>query len=72
MKPNLKDLRKELNVKQEVIAAQMQVSDSSVSKLESKEIKQLSVTKLMAYIEAIGGHVELSLVLPNGERLCVE
>ncbi|MCP4528673.1 MAG: XRE family transcriptional regulator [Aestuariibacter sp.] len=72
MQPNLKDLRKELKVKQEVIAAQMRVSDSSVSKLEGKEIKQLSVTKLAAYVEALGGHVELSLVLPNGERLNVE
>ncbi len=72
MKPNLKEIRKDLRVKQEVVAAQMKVSDSSVSKLEGKGIEQLSLSKLVAYVEALGGQVELSLVLPNGERLNVE
>lgn len=72
MKPNLKEIRKDLRVKQEVVAAQMNVSDSSVSKLEGKQIEQLPLAKLVAYVEALGGQVELSLVLPNGERLNVE
>jgi predicted XRE-type DNA-binding protein len=66
----LSELRlKSGNIKQAIIALEMGVQDPAVSKLEKKRVKDVSVDKLMRFVEALGGRVALSVELPDGRTL---
>lgn len=66
----LSELRRQSgNVKQAIIALEMGVQDPAVSKLEKKRVKDVSVDKLTRFVEALGGHVTLSVELPDGQTL---
>lgn len=59
------------NVKQSVIALQMDVQESAVSKIENKAIRQLQIDKLTRYIEAMGGTVNVSINMPDGSTVMI-
>ena len=66
----LSSIRKESgDVKQAVVALIMEVQEPAISKLEKKSVKDTSVDKLMRFVEAIGGELDLSIKLPNGDVL---
>lgn len=64
--PNLKDVRQQYSIKQEVVALSMNITKSTVSKLESKRTADLSLKKLTEYIAALGGKVSVEVTLPDG------
>ncbi|MBT0585597.1 XRE family transcriptional regulator [Alteromonas oceanisediminis] len=63
----LKQLRQRSAVKQEIIALSLNVSSSAVSKLEAKEMADISVHKLSKYIKSLGGELAVVITLPDGE-----
>jgi DNA-binding XRE family transcriptional regulator len=64
--PNLKSARQKCSVKQEVIALNMCVTKSTVSKMESKCADELSLKKLSRYVSALGGTLCVEMTLPDG------
>lgn len=64
--PNLKNVRQQCSVKQEVVAINMNITKSTVSKMESKSVDDLSFKKLSKYISALGGCVIIEVTLPDG------
>ncbi|MBF89691.1 MAG: DNA-binding protein [Candidatus Marinimicrobia bacterium] len=67
----LVDLRKMTGgaIKQAVVAHQMAINESAVSKLERKRLVDASVSKVKQYIEAIGGELEITIKMPDGQML---
>lgn len=66
-KATLSELRKMVGgVKQSVVALEMNVQEPAVSKIEQKQISQLSLDKLQKYVSALGGDLHLSITLPDG------
>ena len=66
----LSELRKALDVSQEDLAKLLKVSQASVSKLENRS--DLHVSSVAAYIEALGGQLELVARFPkkpSGEEI---
>ena len=63
---NLKNVRQQCSIKQDAIALDMSVTKSSISKLESKNVEDISLKKLTKYIRAIGGTVLVEVTLPDG------
>lgn len=55
--------------KQAVIALGMGVQEPAVSKMERKSIEHTSLKKLQQYVNALGGTVEVTIVLPDGMKL---
>lgn len=65
---SLAELRKQTpDIKQSVVALQMNINESAVSKLERKRLVDASVSKVKQYVEAIGGELEVTITLPNGQ-----
>jgi predicted transcriptional regulator len=61
---SLDELREALNLTQEELANRLQVKQPAVAKLERREDVRLST--LRALIEAMGGHIEVRAVFPQG------
>lgn len=59
----LAELREALQVSQEELAKKLKVTQVAVSRLERRP--NVLVETLSHYIEGLGGHLELSAVLPN-------
>jgi len=59
----LSELRKSLDVSQEDLAKLLKVSQASVSKMESRS--DLHLSSIAAYIEALGGELELVAHFPK-------
>jgi predicted XRE-type DNA-binding protein len=69
---SLSDLRKHTpNIKQSVVALQMNINESAVSKLERKRLVDASIAKARRYIEAIGGELVLTIKLPDGQEMTI-
>jgi predicted XRE-type DNA-binding protein len=67
---SLADLRKKTpNVKQSVVAMQMSINESAVSKMERKNIADSSISKVKRYIEAIGGQITMTITLADGSTI---
>ena len=47
----------------------MAINESAVSKLERKRLVDASVSKVKQYIEAIGGELEITIKMPDGQML---
>jgi predicted XRE-type DNA-binding protein len=67
----LVDLRKMTGgaIKQAVVAHQMAINESAVSKLERKRLVDSSLSKVKKYIEAIGGELDITVKMPDGQML---
>lgn len=66
----LSELRRALDVSQEDLAKLLRVSQASVSKLENRS--DLHISSVAAYIEALGGQLELIARFPkkpSGEEI---
>jgi predicted transcriptional regulator len=67
---SLAELRKQIpDVKQSVVALQMNINESAVSKLERKRLVDASVIKVKQYVEAIGGKLVMTIMLPDGQEI---
>ncbi|MDR8278517.1 helix-turn-helix domain-containing protein, partial [Acinetobacter baumannii] len=65
---NLSNLREELKISQAEIAKNLGVSQAAISKRE-KLGKDLKISSLKEYVEAMGGKVRLDVELPNGKHV---
>jgi DNA-binding XRE family transcriptional regulator len=61
----LAELRKARELTQVKLAEVLQVNQGAVSKLEQRSDMYLST--LRSYVEALGGHLDIRAVFPNGE-----
>jgi DNA-binding XRE family transcriptional regulator len=59
----LADLREQFGVTQRQLAKSLEVSQPNVSKIEQQH--DLMLSTLAAYVNALGGHLELKAVFPN-------
>jgi transcriptional regulator with XRE-family HTH domain len=60
----LVELRRQLNLTQEALAAALGTSQASVSKLERRS--DISLSSLRRYVEAMGGELEITARFPDG------
>ncbi len=60
----LPELRRQAGLTQEQLAERLGVTQSWVSQIECESDVRLST--LVAYVAAVGGHVHLSVTLPDG------
>ncbi|MEG8087071.1 XRE family transcriptional regulator, partial [Acinetobacter baumannii] len=67
---NLSNLREELKISQAEIAKNLGVSQAAISKRE-KLGKDLKISSLQEYVEAMGGKVRLDVELPNGKHVAI-
>lgn len=63
----LADLRRSLGLTQEEVARRLHVNQPRVSKIEKRPETMLDT--LRSYVEALGGRLELTAVLPGGRRV---
>ncbi len=67
---SLVELRKQVpDVKQAVVAMQMNINESAVSKLERKPIVEANLARIRQYIEAIGGELVVTIKMPDGQEI---
>ncbi|ATR89606.1 XRE family transcriptional regulator [Acinetobacter baumannii] len=66
----LSNLREELKISQAEIAKNLGVSQAAISKRE-KLGKDLKISSLKEYVEAMGGKVRLDVELPNGKHVAI-
>ncbi len=69
---NANQMVKELNVsdvKLDVVALLTGVQSPAVSKMQNKRIGDVSLKKLKAFVEAVGGEFNVSITLANGEKV---
>jgi len=59
------------DTKQSVVALMMNCGEPAVSKLEKKRVTDVTLDKLIQYAEAIGGEIELSIKLPDGQVIAI-
>lgn len=65
-------LLRELNTqgeKLDVVALKTGVQTPAVSKMQNKRVEDVSLKKLRAYIEAVGGELDLRITLADGEQI---
>ena len=60
----MQDLRRAMRLSQEQIAAELEIKQASVSKLERRT--DLYISTLRRYVEAMGGDLELRANFPEG------
>lgn len=63
----LRELRKTLNLTQEQVAESLKVNQAAVSQLEHQ--RDLYVSTLARYIQALGGELKMTAVFPDREVL---
>jgi transcriptional regulator with XRE-family HTH domain len=56
----LREIREELGVTQQQLADRMALTQPTVSALESGELERSGIATLRAYIEALGGTIEVT------------
>ena len=61
----LAELRKARKLTQNRLAELLQVNQGAISKIEKRSDMYLST--LRSYVEAVGGHLDIRAVFPNGE-----
>ncbi|GAA3579853.1 XRE family transcriptional regulator [Microlunatus spumicola] len=55
----LAEIRKEQGLTQREVAKQLHVSQARVSRLEQGQVQRAELATVQAYVEALGGHVEV-------------
>lgn len=65
----LAEIRKEQGLTQREVAKQLHVSQARVSRLEQGQMERAELATVQAYVEALGGHVEV--VADFGDRRVV-
>ena len=65
----LREMREEQGLTQAELAQRMHVTQPSVSELESGDIERSGLSTLKAYVEALGGSIEVTAVF--GDRKVV-
>lgn len=65
----LKEARKAQDVTQKQLAERMGVSQKRVSVLESGDVDRTEIRTLRRYLQAIGGKLQVSAVMPDGRTL---
>lgn len=66
---------RELNVdevKHDVVALVTGVQVPAISKMQNKRVRDVPIRKLKAYLEAIGGEVNIQITLASGDILTIE
>ncbi len=66
----LAEIRKAITMTQTDLAAKLDVSQGSVSKIESAA--DMYLTTLRRYVEALGGQLHLTAVFPDGREVEIE
>lgn len=66
----LSELRAQRNLTQQDVADSLNASQANISRIEHED--DLYLSTLRAYIEALGGELELSARFPDGEVIKVE
>lgn len=56
----LREIRQEQGVTQKELAERMTVSQPAISALEAGDLERSGLATLRAYVEALGGHVEVT------------
>ena len=64
---NLKQAREAAHLTQASVASSMGVSQARISELESGQIDSIRLGTLRRYVASIGGTLDISVKLPNGE-----
>lgn len=62
----LQQLREELGLTQEQLAGEVGISQAAISKLERRSDMQVSTLK--TFVEALGGHLRITAVMPDGKE----
>ncbi|PWG65675.1 helix-turn-helix domain-containing protein [Bifidobacterium callitrichidarum] len=65
----LKEARKAQDLTQKTIAERMGVSQKRISTLESGDVDKTEVSTLRRYLEAIGGKLQITALMPDGRKL---
>jgi transcriptional regulator with XRE-family HTH domain len=65
----LAELRKQQNLTQKQMAERIHTSQANISKLESRADVHLST--LRQYVHALGGKLDVQVVMPDGSRLTI-
>jgi transcriptional regulator with XRE-family HTH domain len=61
----LAEMRKARSMTQEQLAESLHVNQAAISKLEQRS--DMYLRTLRSYVEAMGGHLDIRAVFPNGE-----
>lgn len=56
----LREIREEMGLTQQELASRMDLTQPTISALESGDLSRSGLATLMAYVEALGGTVEVS------------
>ncbi|MGL6162265.1 XRE family transcriptional regulator [Microbulbifer sp.] len=64
----LAELRRSRGMKQIEIARILERKQATISKLENSEVSSVMLQTLVAFIEGLGGKLDLRVTFPNGER----
>ncbi len=68
----LQEIRKQLKVGQMDVAKGLGVSQPAVSKIEKKRAYTLSLAALDRYVTALGGHIDVRIIIPNHAPVRIE
>lgn len=63
----LAEVRKDQKITQKELAEKLQISQSSISQLESQGDPQLST--LLRYVQALGAKLEVQIITSNGNKI---
>ncbi len=66
----LQDLRKALGITQKMVADQQGVNQVNISNLEKR--KDMHISTLRKYVEALGCELQINIVVPNKDVVHVE
>lgn len=67
---SLQEFRKSLGMTQAELAKEMSISQVTISKLEKR--KDMHISTLKKYVEALGGQLEINIKLPKNEMDAIE
>lgn len=67
---SLQEFRKSLGMTQVELAKEMSISQVTISKLEKR--KDMHISTLKKYVEALGGQLEINIKLPKNELDAIE
>lgn len=70
MEYSLSKLREELEMSQKEVAKNLNVTQPAVSKIE-KNAEDVKLSTLIRYVNALGGHLSLQVVLPTGKGVII-
>ncbi len=70
MEYSLSRLREELQMSQKELANNLNISQPAVCKIE-KNAEDVKLSTLIKYVNALGGHLSLQVILPSGKGVVI-